>query len=296
LTFLKRHVGHDVYVGELGRDGGSLKAPHRFTLVNRENYASSWTRDSQAVLFTSNRNGKNEIFRQGLNDTLAQPVASSSEDVSDAVPTPDGSWILYRQAKPSENGRPTTRARLMRIPAAGGPPVPVLEWSPPAVGRGLACPQKANIGCVLSERNGENLVFYALDPVGGRGQVLGRIAIKDPSGYYYGWDLSPSGSRIAVVDNGMKGRIAELSLPDRAWHEVSLQPAVGAISISYAPDERGFFVAGGGGVRHVTLSGKADVLADPGMMNYRPVPSPDGEHLAFGVLTYDTNVWMIENF
>jgi hypothetical protein len=37
-------------------------------------------------------------------------------------------------------------------------------------------------------------------------------------------------------------------------------------------------------------------LADPGMMDYRPLPSPDGKHLAFGVLTYDTNVWMIENF
>jgi len=296
LTFLKRHIGHDVYVGELGRDGGSLKAPHRFTLVNRENYASSWTSDSQAILFTSNRNGKNEIFRQGLNDTLAQPVASSSEDVSDAVPATDGSWILYRQSKPSENGKPTTRARLMRIPAAGGPPVSVLEWSPPAIGRSLACPQKANIGCVLSERVGEDLVFYALDPVSGRGQVLGRIAIKDPSGYYYGWDLSPSGLRIAVVDNGVKGRIAEFTLSDRVWHEISLQPRAGAMSISYAPDERGFFVAGGDGVMHVTLTGKADVLADPGMMDYRPLPSPDGKHLAFGVLTYDTNVWMIENF
>ncbi len=149
------------------------------------------------------------------------------------MPTPDGSWILYRQSKPSEHGKPAARTQLMRIPAAGGPPVSVLEWSPPAIGRSFACPQKAKTGCVLSDKDGEDLVFYALDPVSGRGQALGRIAIKDVSGHYYGWDLSPSGSRIAVVDNGVIGRIAELTLPDRTWHEISLQPKGSATSISY---------------------------------------------------------------
>jgi hypothetical protein len=58
LSFLKERIWHDVYLGDLGRDGSSMKPPRRFTLDNRGSYLDEWTRDSKAILFSSSRNGK----------------------------------------------------------------------------------------------------------------------------------------------------------------------------------------------------------------------------------------------
>jgi Tol biopolymer transport system component len=64
LSFWKTREWQDVYLGELGPDGASMKLPRRFTLDNRGiRSLDSWTLDSQAILFSSDRNGKAEVFR-----------------------------------------------------------------------------------------------------------------------------------------------------------------------------------------------------------------------------------------
>jgi hypothetical protein len=49
---------------------------------------------------------------------------------------------------------------------------------------------------------------------------------------------------------------------------------------------------------HVTLSGKVKPLLRNGRGQWmqNPLPSPDGRYLAFNAETWDSNVWMLENF
>jgi len=94
-----------------------------------------------------------------------------------------------------------------------------------------------------------------------------------------------------------------LNLSERAWHEVSFEPRWGVFQrIAWAADGKGFFLNSvlpeGWGLLHVTTAGRVSLL----LRNPRsqrlltPLPSPDGKHLAFQAETYDSNVWMIENF
>jgi hypothetical protein len=82
LVFLKGRLRIDVHVGELGNDGSSLTPPRRLTLDNRGlgSAPGAWSRDSRAILFSSDRNGRFELFRQGLNESLAQRMVELPGD------------------------------------------------------------------------------------------------------------------------------------------------------------------------------------------------------------------------
>jgi Tol biopolymer transport system component len=57
LIFLSEHWSPSVYIGTLAVDGTRLLANRRLTLDENENFPYSWTPDSKAVLFSSDRNG-----------------------------------------------------------------------------------------------------------------------------------------------------------------------------------------------------------------------------------------------
>ena len=301
LSFLKARVWQDVYVAELGRDGASLKPPRRFTLDNRGSYPNSWTGDSTAIIFSSDRTGKSEVFRQGLNASFAEAIVRGPGDYSDAVLSPDGSWMLFRETTRATLDAPHSLGQLMRRPPAGGSPELVLE-EPADVEWRYSCPLKPGSSCVLSEQEGNQDVFYSLDPVRGKGDRLGTIEVG--ASRWFDWEVSPDGSRLASIDElNHMGRIEVLTLSDRAWHEVSLDPGWGRLqSIAWTADGKGFFVTSSSpesfDLLHVTLAGEVDPLLRNGhrqrMVN--PMPSPDGKHLAFQAQTWDSNVWMLEGF
>lgn len=47
---------------------------------------------------------------------------------------------------------------------------------------------------------------------------------------------------------------------------------------------------------HVSLGGRTRVLYRARFFIENPVPSPDGRYLAFGDITPEGNVWLIDNF
>jgi Tol biopolymer transport system component len=94
LAFVKGRLWQDVYLSELGPDGTTLKPPRRFTLDNRGSSPNDWTRDSKAIIFDSHRNGKQEIFKQGLNESVAEAFVQGAGEYFGAGLSPDGSWIL----------------------------------------------------------------------------------------------------------------------------------------------------------------------------------------------------------
>jgi Tol biopolymer transport system component len=295
LAFLKSRIQLDVYVGELGSDGSIIASPRRLTLDNRGlgSTPDSWTRDSRDILFTSDRNGKPEVFKQVPNESQAQVVVQLPGDQPrDVLPTPDGSWILYQDRSNSASQPDSAPQRLMRMPVGGGSPEQVLEL-PAATSFDYRCPLKAG-SCVLSQKQGRELLFYALDPVRGKGRLLGRTDRWAPRMDSWAWDVSPEGSRLAVVGAGNK----IMTLVNGTWHEIPVAEQWNTDYIAWTADGGGFFVTSSTfDLLHVTTAGKVSLLSrnDRAQWPAWPVPSPDGKYLAFQAQTYDFNAWMMEN-
>jgi hypothetical protein len=307
LSLLKQRAWDDVYLAELGPGGASMKPPRRLTLDNRGiDGLDSWTPDSQAVLFSSSRNGRAEVFRKGLNESIDEAMVRGPEGYRCARLTADGSWMLYVEWTPTATSAPPAPDRIMRRAVAGGSPEMVLQ-EPGGDAQGkyvwdYKCPLRPGSPCIVGEKNGNDLVFYSLDPVRGKGKELGKTVLRP----YFGWDwdVSPDGSRLALIGLAKHdGRIEVLTFSNSTWHEISPEPPLGLpMFIAWAADGNGFFLDSwdnnSRNLLHVTLTGKVDPLLRNG---YRQgmgklLPSPDGKYLAYQAGTTDSNVWMLEGF
>ena len=301
LSFLKETDWQDVYLAELIPRATLKTAPSRFTMDNRGSFPNSWTPDSRAILFGSDRTPKRAIFKQSLTETIPRVLIQSPDnDCDGAVFTPDGSWILFREGK--HLALWVHPARLMRRPAAGGPAQTVLE-EPPGLQWSHVCGIKPGSPCVLSQLEGTDMVFYLLDPLSGRGPKLGRFPHRVDFTGNTGWGLSPDGSRIAYVTE--HGQVEIMSLNDRSWHEISLGPHWQQLqAVAWAADGKSLFVTcwkpDGSDLIQATLDGKVTLLWHNGHSQWqwaaKPLPSPDGKYLAFQSKSFDSNVWMLENF
>ena len=81
ITFLSEHWSPSVYIDTLAPDGAHLLANRRLTLDENVNGPTSWTPDSKAVLFDSDRNGTFGIFKQTTDQPLAENLMTSAEDL-----------------------------------------------------------------------------------------------------------------------------------------------------------------------------------------------------------------------
>jgi serine/threonine protein kinase/Tol biopolymer transport system component len=304
-TGVSNGFGAVVFVADLDDDGKRLTNAHRLTLGGSD-YSHAWTPDSKAVVFESNRNGSFNIFKQRIDQRVAEPLVAGREYAGYGRFSPDGAWLLYF-LRGGEH-----QQRLMRMPASGGPSEVVIES--PALANFYCATAAANL-CVVGEREQNSLVFYAFDP--SREPPQGGIAQRDlrelartdynPSD----WGLSPDGSSIAMVrpDNG-EGRVRIISLAGPGHSGIGAAPARDVIvegwtnlyNLNWAANGKGWYicnapVAGGSTFLHVDLKGKATVLQIPENMNkFWGVPSPDGRHLAYSRTTFTANAWLIENF
>ena len=191
LSLLKSLTWDDVYLAELGPGGASTKPPRRLTLDNRGILTlDSWTPDSQAILFSSSRNGRAEVLRKGLNENIDEAIVRGPEGYRNARLTADGSWMLYVEWTPTAPGAPSTPDRIMRRPLAGGSPDLVLQepgGSPALLDYRFyvwdyRCPLRPGSPCVLGEKNGDDLDLYSLDPVRGKGKQLVECPVYNFTG------------------------------------------------------------------------------------------------------------------
>jgi DNA-binding winged helix-turn-helix (wHTH) protein/Tol biopolymer transport system component len=236
LVVSKWGLQTDVYIGELEANGRRLKDLRRLTLDESNDHPSAWTLDSKAVLFSSDRNGSVDIFRQAIGQNSAELVATGPDYKDEAVVSPDGSWILYL-SRATARFVAASRVRIMRVPTSGGAPQIVLE------GRGIArqsCGRFPGSPCVFSEEtlDQKQLVFSTFDPLQGRGREIARVNLDRPPAYptdnpTYDWDLSPDGSRLALaLWDPIGSRIQIIPVAGGEAHEVILKSSVGLSGVS----------------------------------------------------------------
>ncbi len=287
---------------ELEGKGARLAMPRRLTHDDRGDYATAWTADSKAVLFSSNRNGNPDVFKQALDQRFAEPVVTGPEDQCDPTLTPDGASILYFGLPTWARLAATKPVALRQAPIAGGPAQLVLNEQ--GFSRVHCARQPSNL-CVVDQRTKGQLFFYAFDPIRGKGRELTRIEVSPNA--QYDWDLSPDGSRIALQrSNDQQGGLKVLSLTGERAYDVVVQGWHQLSSISWAADGKGWFVSswseGSDILLFVDLKGQAQVLWRQFSLLPRiatvswGIPSPDGRYLAFAASTLSGNAWMMENF
>jgi hypothetical protein len=266
-------------------------------MSDSQDYVTAWMPDSMTLLFSSTRMGGNQIFRQRLDHETAEAVTEGPDDKSDAVPTPDGAWVLYRSA--AQAGAYSTK-KLMRAPVAGGPAEPVLEI-PHDSAIQFDCPSRPASSCLMSRQEDGQLIFYALDPVQGQGKEATRTRLGPTAEVT--WALSRDGSHIAVYYGYQMGApIRILDLPDRAERDLPLPPGCLIWALDWAADGSALFAGatllGRYQIARIGMDGKLRALLDRGRNQQLSgiQASPDGLHLAFSQQTFENNAWLLENF
>ena len=293
LVVTKVHSWMSIDVVQLKGDG-SLGSPRNLVLSDSQNSASGWTHDSKAVFFVSDRTGKDQIFKQALDQDNAEPLTTGLgiDLYYPAEPTPDGRWLLvWSQGEGS--------ARLMRLPLSGGPPELLLD-TPYDTAVFFHCPSRAIGSCVLSRWARGELAFYTLDPVHGQGKELAATKLLQPEDL--SWSLSSDGSRVAITSKDqLRGRIRILDLRKGTERDLQLPAGWSIWYTSWAADgnelfasaqAKGFFLA------LIGLDGESKVLLTRGRNQFLgcPTTSPDGRYLAFCQQNFESNAWMLDHF
>ena len=284
----------NVFVGELQAGGTRITPPTKLTLEESWNEPMAWTSDSKSILLYSNRGGVARIFKQTLGQINAETLVTGpkGEDPGDACLSPDGAWVFYKLGSDDP-----ANDKLMRVPVIGGTPQPVLAGH--LDGRARCARSPATI-CAMAERSADRkqLVFTAFDSVKGRGRELTKFNTDAAVDYW--WDLSPDGTRIAIVKNRER-QVHILSLNGRAPQDITVKEWDTLTTVAWAADGRSLFVSsfkdGGPVILSVDLQGNARLLWEHlGGIDTYAVPSPDGRHLAMRAWNVEGNLWMMENF
>ena len=95
LALRRSSPQRDVYVAEVEASGKRLGMPRRLTLDERQDDPYSWTPDSKAVFFLSDRDGPWHIFKQEIDQSQPELLVGGNDDLATPRLTPDSSALLY---------------------------------------------------------------------------------------------------------------------------------------------------------------------------------------------------------
>jgi DNA-binding winged helix-turn-helix (wHTH) protein/Tol biopolymer transport system component len=292
VIFLRGDVLPSVYLAGLAADGTHLLAHRRLTLDENENIPWSWTPDSKAVLFSSDRNGTREIFKQAIDQPSPESLVAGSEQLDQARLTPDRKEILYISTpKPSSL---EALSSIFAIPIGGGTPRLILKdtriWN-------VQCARAPSTVCLYSITKGRTEETFHFDVKSGK---TGDPPQVDPT---CNWTLSPDGSQRAIVVFGPHtGKIQFRSTTTGKTRDAVVKGWSGLMGVDWFPDGKSLLGSWHNFERDsallkITLDGRATVLlrsSNPEI--WGAIPSPNGRFLAIAEAGGTKNVWQIENF
>ena len=290
LTALRLLTFPTVFVGNYSVSPPAVRDVRRLTLDDSSNFPHSWTPDSQSVIFESDRQGNNDLFRQNVGSRIAENIPSTPNEDYHANVSPDGRWMLFLQAAPHL----MFPAAVWRVPLYGGKPEMVL---PAGVVDEFRCALRPGGGCVARSTKGGEDVFYRLDPVRGLGGELARVPslphlIGD-------WALSPLGTEVAIPNHDRRSaqiQIVPLGQPrGRRVTNLSMSGLSNVNGLNWTADGKGWFVDVSNGIQgellYVDRAAQVTPLLDG--VSYA-IPSPDGKRVALTIPSVSGNVWRIE--
>jgi len=290
LTFLRENTVSSVYVAALAPGSTHLVTNSKLTLDENQNLPFAWTSDSKAVFFSSNRNGTSEIFKQATDQSLAESMMTSSEELLQPRGSPDGSEILYISTPKSADLK--TPSSIFAIPIAGGTPRLVLQdvgiWN-------VQCSPLPSAICMYSIMKGDTSETSRFDVRTGKHSDPPQI---DPS---CNWSLSPDGLHRAIVCDSDKGVVRLRSTVTGETRKLTINGWDDLGSVVWSVDGRSLFAvwhhASNTALLKIALDGKVSLLlrsSNPQILG--AIPSPDGRYLAIAGASTTRNVWQIENF
>jgi len=292
LIFRSSTWSPSVYIGSLTSDGTHLLAKKRLTLDESVSIPFSWTPDSKAVLFNSDRNGTPEIFKQAVNEPLAEVLVRSADQLSQPRVTPDGSEILYISTPKS--GSPEPSSSIFAVPIGGGVPRLVLK----DVGiYTVQCPRLPSTICLYGIVKKGTWETFRFDVRSGK--RIGDPQI-DPE---CNWGLSPDGSLRAIVPYHPDQETIQLRSTSTAeTRDLVLRGWGGLMGADWSTDGRSLLVSWHNkpwesALLNVALDGRVSVLLHSHNSEiWHAIQSPDGRLLAIGEASGTQNVWQLENF
>jgi DNA-binding winged helix-turn-helix (wHTH) protein/Tol biopolymer transport system component len=302
MAITKYSVNPDVYVAEINSTGTRLSTPKQLTLDERRDFPFSWTPDSKAVLFASDRDGIYHIFKQQIDEMVPELMVGGDEQTVAPRLAPDNSSVLY--VIWPRLGEASVRGRVMRVPLSGGPSQTVLEQD--GLGN-VQCARFPSTLCLFDVRGTSKLLFFRFDPSTGKSEELPQARIEDTPAYAYNWSLSPDGKILATA-RGNGGLVTKdpsitfLSLENGSKHAVTAHAWAGIGSIDFAADGRSLWASaytntGTWALLNIDLQGRSrTMLEDTTMAVGWAIPAPDGKHLALWKARGTSNVWMLERF
>jgi DNA-binding winged helix-turn-helix (wHTH) protein/Tol biopolymer transport system component len=291
LVFLRDNGAPTAYIGTLAADGTTLIAYKRLTLDESVSIPSSWTSDSTAVLFSSDRNGMPEIFKQATDQPLAENLVTATEQSLLPRVTYDGLELLYISTPKSAT--PEKPSSIFAVPIVGGTSRLVLKdvniWN-------VQCARLPSTVCMYSTIKGNVVETYRFDVKSGKS--TGPAQIDPPCN----WSLSPDGSQRAVIREGVnEGTIQFRSTSSDKTHDLVVKGWSGLSTVDWSADGKSLLLPWHNRDREsallkVALDGKVSVLLRSSNFIAFAVPSPDGRLLAISEVSLAKNAWQMENF
>jgi Tol biopolymer transport system component len=293
LQFLRKSWQSQVLVAGLASDGRQLQAARQLTLDENNNMPFSWTPDSKAVIFTSDRNGTSDLFTHALVQSLPEPLVSAPDNEMIARLNPEGTELLY-QSLPTSIAAP---ASIFAIALAGGAPRLVLRDK---YIMNLQCARLPSALCIYGFTMSGRHLLRRFDPSTGENSRLTEISTQ---GMPINWSLSPNGSQIAIIlyrpDQGI---IHLRSTSDNTNRDLVVKGRAGVVTVDWSANGNALFVTTMDSERKTALlSVKLDgsnfmLMKDDKDSIEWAIPSPDGKLLAIDKYTGITNAWSLTNF
>lgn len=285
----------DVYVARLG-SSGFLEEPRRLTLDDRQDMPYDWTTDNKSVIFVSNRTGTFTIYRQLIDQTVPEVLATSSRQLILPRLSPDGTQLLYL-VYPNW-GDANYEVPLMIAPLAGGASreITKAKWI-----SNHQCSRAPATVCVYSVITDNGLTFFRFDPTRGPGTQF--LHLKDVVAGLYNWSLSPDGTTLAIAkgkwgDEEPKIQLVSLQGAPERW--IPIQGWPGINSLDWAADGKSLWASTHTDkesvLLRIDLQGNARAVWRPRNIDVGwAIPSRDGKLVALDVHTSSSNVWMLEH-